>query len=101
MTSNGPNRNARRIGLAFVLAASIYVPMKSLAQQTTQKSQDCGKAAEAFAETTQRFASTGDRQVERDGYKHAIILDPYCSAAWFNLGVLAEADNDWMLLNPL
>jgi Tfp pilus assembly protein PilF len=54
------------------------------------------KANQLVVETTNSFAKTHDRTTARNGYLKAIQIDQKCSAAWFNLGILAEADHHWL-----
>lgn len=79
----------------LVLASCVGLPLSAIAQQVAPTTQGCGKAAEVFAKTTQALVSTGDRKAARAGYRQAVTLEPSCSPAWFNLGLLAETDHDW------
>jgi tetratricopeptide (TPR) repeat protein len=42
-----------------------------------------------------QFVKDLDRQRARKDYRRVLLLDARYAPAWFNLGVLAEADYDW------
>jgi hypothetical protein len=52
-------------------------------------------AHELFAKTSLTFAKDLNRAHARAGYRKVLLLDANFAPAWFNLGVLAEADYLW------
>jgi tetratricopeptide (TPR) repeat protein len=80
----------------LLLALGLGVHLAAIAQDVSH-SGVCTKGGEALVAVTKKLASNGDRRAGREGYKQVTTLDPSCPAAWFNLGILAESDHDWMV----
>jgi tetratricopeptide (TPR) repeat protein len=53
------------------------------------------RAHRLFVSTSLRFLKDLDRQRARKDYRRVVQIDGQYAPAWFNLGVLAEADYDW------
>jgi tetratricopeptide (TPR) repeat protein len=53
------------------------------------------RAHRLFVSTSLHFVKDLDRQQARKDYRRVLQLDGRFAPAWFNLGVLAEADYDW------
>src|SRR5258708_2322124 len=81
------------------LAALLLALVFSCAADSTQ-TDDSGVAAgtrarQLFVSTSVQFVKDLDRQRARKDYRRVVRIDKDCAPAWFNLGVLAEADYDW------
>ena len=79
---------------ALLLALSMsYAPLAAQSEQRSATSNS--RAHDLFVSTSLRFVKDLDRERARKGYHRVLQLDGQYAPAWFNLGVLAEADYDW------
>jgi tetratricopeptide (TPR) repeat protein len=93
----GDKLNYYRVGLSLMLAVSACLPLAAGAQHTKIAAEKCGKATELVSATTRGLISTWDEKAAQEGYRQATLSQPSCPAAWFNLGVLAEANREWVV----
>ncbi len=67
---------------------AIFCALSCPAQDTPHQ-----RAAALFQQTNRQFLDTLDRKQAREGFRHVLDIDPTFGPAWFNLGVLDEADH--------
>jgi tetratricopeptide (TPR) repeat protein len=81
---------------AALLSAAVLLGLSAGATsaQTPAQAQR-KKAREVFLLTSAQFLEDKDRSRAREGYLQAIRIDPTYPQPRYNLGVLAEADEDW------
>ena len=76
------------ISATLVILCAIACPAFSHAQDTPHQ-----RAATLFQETNRQFLDTLDRKQAHEGFRRVLDIDPTFGPAWFNLGVLDEADH--------
>jgi tetratricopeptide (TPR) repeat protein len=71
----------------------LYAPLAAPSEQKSAASSS--RAHDLFVSTSRRFVKDLNRERARKDYRRVLQLDEQYAPAWFNLGVLAEADYDW------
>jgi tetratricopeptide (TPR) repeat protein len=90
------SRSWLSLGLAISIGAAPYSGEPTGAAQVTQSVRDARQLARTeFGRTLALLVKTHDTKVAREGFRRSILLDPTFAPPYFNLGVVAEADEDW------
>lgn len=77
-------------GIAQTSTRTPAVPAKSEAQAPVVQAQ------KLYFQTEAAFVLNHDGAKAREGFLHVVQIDPHNAPAWFNLGVLAESDKNWL-----
>jgi tetratricopeptide (TPR) repeat protein len=82
--------NTAAVLLAFVISYAAHAAPSDDSSVASH-----ARAHRLFVSTSLQFVRDLDRQRARKNYRGVLQLDGLYAPAWFNLGVLAEADYDW------